>query len=90
MRETHKILMFLTLSLGIALLIGAAYLFYKHGNIYGLQFQGDYMGTGKGGQIRAASLNWQGLLMLGTFCLGIGGFIYYNGRRQADYWGEED
>lgn len=90
MRETHKILMFLTLSVGTALLIGAAFLFYKHGNIHGLQFQGDYMGTGRGGQIRAASLNWQGLLILALFTLGIGGFIWYNGRGQEDYWGEED
>ncbi|MEO1215170.1 MAG: hypothetical protein AAFY45_16685 [Bacteroidota bacterium] len=76
MRETSKILIILTLFVGTGLLIGAFYLFYKSGNIHGLQFQGDYMGTGRGGSVRAASLNWQGLLLLSLICYGIAGFFW--------------
>ena len=85
MRETSKILIYLTFIVGSGLLIGSLILFFNNADLHGLQFQGDYMGTGKGGQVRAASLSWQGLLMLSFVCYGIGGFFWWSSPR-----GEED
>ncbi|MEM8891294.1 MAG: hypothetical protein AAGD28_25175 [Bacteroidota bacterium] len=84
MRETSKILIFLTFFVGTGLLIGTIILFYKNADLHGLQFQGDYMGTGKGGQVRAASLSWQGLLILSMFCYGIGGFFWWSSPRNEE------
>ncbi|MDW3648463.1 MAG: hypothetical protein R8P61_15465 [Bacteroidia bacterium] len=81
MRETSKILIYLTCIVGSGLLIGSIILFYKNANLHGFQFQGDYMGTGKGGQLRAASLSWQGLLILSLCCYGIGGFFWWTSPR---------